>query len=160
MVSISSQHWSGVNLPWTPNELWPIGRSFHVACSLLDPTVVTPPHTPSGNAHAWLPCPTPDLLPSEPTLNVDPKVLVLWGMDSDGIAVSDIWKLNVNSLTWNPVHLPEGVVTKRIWPTAAAHYISPCETAVVTFGGGGSYEDFRVNDIHEISRTQIFHCGA
>ena len=160
MICLHSQHWSGVNLPSRPDEAWPVGRSFHTACSLLDPTIVAPPHAPSGNAHTWLPCHAPDLSPSEPTLDVYPKVLVLWGMDNNADAISDAWILDVSSLTWSLVRLPEGAETKRAWHTAAAHYPSPCEAVVVVCGGtSGNIFNTPEHQLCHISRTEAFCCG-
>lgn len=37
------QHWSGAIIASSPNEPWPSSRSFHVACSLVDPACVKCP---------------------------------------------------------------------------------------------------------------------
>ena len=101
-------------LPNSPHSPWPGKCSFHSACPLVDPNSLphktTPTdHTPfsgteAGRRHPWLPCATPDLSGGQEDMKeVDPKLLVLWGMDNDGEPVGDVWMLNVNSLTWKKV---------------------------------------------------------
>ena len=86
--------------------MWPSKRSFHAATSLVDPNYIfSPNNLPStlGVKFAWLPCPVPDL--SNPDgLFIDPKLLVLWGMDNNGDPVDDAWVLNVNNCTWEKVN--------------------------------------------------------
>ena len=100
-----TQHWSGVILPSRPEEPWPIGRSFHTACSLVDPATVASPECERcpSERHEWLQCPPPDLSPSENCWHGDPKMLVLWGMDNNADPISDAWELNVRTLSWKQV---------------------------------------------------------
>lgn len=114
------QHWSGVILPSGPDCPWPPKRSFHAACPLVDPNCShfshTSPDPPSSERkHPWLPCLAPDLSSGGDHVggcgdhvggcggDVDPKLLVLWGMDNDGDPINDAWILNVNTLTWKKV---------------------------------------------------------
>ena len=100
------QNWSGAILPAGP---WPQKRSFHSACSLPDPNFLSNSHhrhhpCSARKSHPWLPCFTPDLSVAEDRrLGLDPKLLVLWGMDNDAEPVNDAWILNVTTLTWEKV---------------------------------------------------------
>ena len=81
-------------------------------------------------------------------------------MDNNADAVSDVWELNVSSLTWNLVCLPEETGTERAWHTAAAHYPSPCEAVVVVCGGtSGNIFSTPEHKLHHISKTEAFCCG-
>ena len=98
------QHWSGLILPSSPDSPWPSKRSFHSACSLVDPDCL-PYHTTSPPTSAekdllGLPYKTPDLMEG-----VDPKLVVLWGWDNDCNPVKDCWVLNVNTLSWRKVNI-------------------------------------------------------
>ena len=103
-------------LPGGPAAPWPSRRSFHAACSLVDPNccqvrhsaTVKPPSSVLERKHSWLPFLAPDLSMSVKSLDeacVDPKLLVLWGMDNNGDPVNDVWILNVNTLTWKKVRI-------------------------------------------------------
>ena len=99
-------------MPSSPNEPWPSKRSFHTACTLVDPN-----HTSyrkderkrmaskQSRLFDWLPCQPPDLSPPEDDDLVceDPKIFTLWGMDNNSDPVQDAWSFNVNSLTWKKV---------------------------------------------------------
>ena len=107
-------------MPSRPDEPWPVKRSFHTACSLVDPDLVCSKHiptvtcggcqsTPPQSTFEWLPFPIPDLShPDEEVegkrLYCDPKLLVTMGMDNNADPVIDAWVLNVNLLTWEKVY--------------------------------------------------------
>lgn len=114
------QSWSGVILPVSPEEPWPVKRSFHAACALVDPACISPresqqasPTLPpwhpefAGPNLDWLPCPPPTLSPPEKVEEecryLEPRLFVLWGMDNNADPISDAWIFNVNSLTWKQV---------------------------------------------------------
>lgn len=90
-----------------PDQLWPSKRSFHTACTLVDPNAGSAKQDSSVSSHfEWLPCSPPDF--SAPIVGgdfhcVDPKLLVMWGCDNDSEPIQSSWVLNVNSLSWNKV---------------------------------------------------------
>ena len=104
-----------------PEEPWPSKRSFHTACSLVDPDLVcsqTSPNLKCGGCQStsppgikeWLPYPVPDLShpDHEGTCKKwcgDPKLMVMLGMDNDAEPTVDAWILNVNTLSWEQVGL-------------------------------------------------------
>ena len=98
------QHWSSI----LETCSWPQKRSFHSACSLVDPNLLSSSshqHHPEAakKPHTWLPCLTPDLSVVEEMVGLDPKLLVLWGMDNHGDPVNNSWILNVATLAWEQV---------------------------------------------------------
>ncbi len=147
-------------MPSSPEEQWPDGRSFHTACSLVDPFSITLQQSLCTKVFNWLPCTTPDLAPCEPTVSVDPKLIVLWGMDNDADPINDSWELNVNTLTWKQIHMPDRAGPGRAWHTSSAYYPSPCEAVIVSFGGS-PVNIFEVPDerLPSISMPSVFHCG-
>jgi len=112
-----------------PSGPWPAKRSFHTACALVDPNTIpchhlhqhTPPAEPptASGVHpkqvhpSWLPSSSPpDLCGAgedeekgvgRGAVVVDPKLVVLWGMDNEGDPVPDCWVLNVTTLMWEKV---------------------------------------------------------
>ncbi len=105
-----------------PEEPWPPKRSFHTACSLVDPDLVCSRGSPTWfsvcggcqstappDIEEWLPYPVPDL--SHPVNDKDvkmrwcgdPKVMVMLGMNNDADPIIDAWVLNVNTLIWEQV---------------------------------------------------------
>ena len=108
-------------LPSRPEDPWPPKRSFHTACTLVDPDLVCSKlspnitcggcqSTPPPSSFEWLPFPVPDLShPDEEKEGKrwygDPKVMVMLGMDNKADPIVDAWVLNVNTLTWEQVCL-------------------------------------------------------
>ena len=102
ILNMDNWSWSGAIIPTSPTDLWPIGRSFHTACSLVDPDYVGT-ELSTGRRHVWLPCAAPDLSPFQSLHTVEPKLFVLWGMDQNGDPISDAWELNINRMEWKVV---------------------------------------------------------
>lgn len=169
ILDMENWHWSGVILPSGPNAPWPQRRSFHSACSIVDPNCAHFSYTPCKPSplqrkHSWLPCLEPDLScgdVSSERLCVDPKLLVLWGMDNAGNPVDDVWILNVNTLTWKKVELGSSAGPARVWHTAGAYHPAP-QTATVLAVGGSDENIFRIEEeeiIHNVSKTSLLSFG-
>lgn len=110
ILDMENWHWSGAIRPLSPEDPWPTKRSFHTACALVDPGCVIPKREKKASERQrrfeWLPCEPPDLSPSSGQVyRVDPKLLVLWGMDNNADPIHDAWEFNVNTLTWKQVFL-------------------------------------------------------
>lgn len=81
-------------------------------------------------------------------------------MDNDADPVNDIWELNVNTLMWKQVRIPDRAGPGRAWHSSDVYYPSPCEAVIVSFGGS-PVNMFEIAEEHlpSISVPTIFHCG-
>ena len=177
ILHMDSWHWEGVLLPASPEEPWPSSRSFHATSSLVDASLVTtvsqrytshrsgsPPPPPSSAARRldWLPCPPPDLLPSDRSLSLRPRLIVLWGMDNEGEPVPDCWMLQLDPVAWSRVAIPASVPGQpRLWHVMGACHPTPAEAHAVVFGGS-TQNLFRQPDpfIQSVSGTVVFEFGV
>eukprot|EP00731_Ephydatia_muelleri_P031884 Em0023g391a len=137
ILDMDNWSWSGAIIQTSPTDLWPIGRSFHAACSLLDPDNVGVGLSTQmqHRRHVWLPCAAPDLSPFQSMHAVEPKLFVLWGMDQNGDPISDAWELNINRMEWKELRLPPCLSVGHSWHTLACEYPSPAQIKAVVFGG-------------------------
>ena len=74
-LSFLSQHWTGPELPQSPQQLWPQRREFHTSFSLCDPD----------------------------TDPADPCQVVIGGEDDRGDPLADVWVLHINTMQWQEV---------------------------------------------------------
>jgi hypothetical protein len=67
------------------------------------------------------------------------KVFILWGMDNNGDRVDDAWILDVNSMTWSEVVLPE--IVPRLLHVTQCVYGRHSECLAITCGGATTDAD-------------------
>ena len=74
-LSFLPQHWTGPELPQSPQQLWPQRRSRHTSFSLCDPD----------------------------TDPADPCQVVIGGADIRNDPLADVWVLHINTMQWEEV---------------------------------------------------------
>ena len=74
-LSFLSQHWTGPELPQSPQQLWPQRRQAHTSFSLCDPD----------------------------TDPADPCQVVIGGLDIRSDPLADVWVLHINTMQWEEV---------------------------------------------------------
>ena len=74
-LSFLPQHWTGPELPQSPQQLWPQRRQGHTSFSLCDPD----------------------------TDPADPCQVVIGGEDSRADPLADVWVLHINTMQWEEV---------------------------------------------------------
>ena len=167
ILHLDTWHWEGAYLNTSPNEPWPTSRSFHTACSLNEPSLISTVSCSVSDCSSfyhktrfdWLPCASPDLLPSHPSPVLRPRLLILWGMDIAGDPVPDCWILELDPIMWRRIDIPESELCHpRLWHVAGVFHPTPSEAEVVVFGG--SKMNLFIPAACCVSDTVVFNCGV
>ena len=87
-------------LPTSPDEPWPSKRSFHTACTLIDPDLISTNTDTNKSNNYWS---------NKGTCFTDFKghfllrqnLLLLWGNDNNGDMVKDCWILEIEAKQGN-----------------------------------------------------------
>ena len=88
-------------LPTSPDEPWPSKRSFHTACTLIDPDLISTNTDTNKSNNYWSNKGTDSFTGFKGHFLLRQNLLLLWGNDNNGDVVKDCWILEIEAKQGN-----------------------------------------------------------